>query len=149
MKNEFHLLIRNNVSELIKSVKAVNTFLEAHGLSSRIVYNVNLVFEEILTNIMKYAFQDDWDHEIQVLFVLQDVDIVLEFVDDGQEFNPLSVPPPEMRESILDSAAGGLGIHLVKQVVERIEYRRERDRNILRMNINLAAEAQRRLKLAT
>jgi anti-sigma regulatory factor (Ser/Thr protein kinase) len=135
MKNQYTTLIRNNANDLIKSSKEVNNFLESQLVSSKIVYKVNLVLEEILTNIIKYAFDDEVEHDIRVLLVLEDTGLIIEFVDDGQEFNPLSVPPPRMKESILESTEGGLGLHLVRQAVESIEYHRDKGRNVLKMTI--------------
>jgi anti-sigma regulatory factor (Ser/Thr protein kinase) len=135
MKNQYTTLIRNNANDLIKSSKEVNKFLESQLVSSKIVYKVNLVLEEILTNIIKYAFDDEGEHDIRVLLVLEDTGLIIEFVDDGQEFNPLSVPPPRMKESILESTEGGLGLHLVRQAVESIEYHRDKGRNVLKMTI--------------
>lgn len=135
MKNQYTTLIRNNANDLIKSSKEVNKFLESQLVSSKIVYKVNLVLEEILTNIIKYAFDDKGEHDIRVLLVLEDTGLIIEFVDDGQEFNPLSVPPPRMKESILESTEGGLGLHLVRQAVESIEYHRDKGRNVLKMTI--------------
>jgi anti-sigma regulatory factor (Ser/Thr protein kinase) len=135
MKNQYTTLIRNNANDLIKSSKEVNNFLESQLVSSKIVYKVNLVLEEILTNIIKYAFDDEGEHDIRVLLVLEDTGLMIEFVDDGQEFNPLSVPPPQMKESILESTEGGLGLHLVRQAVESIEYHRDKGRNVLKMTI--------------
>jgi serine/threonine-protein kinase RsbW len=138
VKSDFNLLIKNNNNELISSINAVNSFLAAHALPLRTVYKVNLVFEEILTNILKYAFEDACEHEIHVLLSLAGTNLMIEFMDDGRHFDPLSVPPPKMGESIMDSTEGGLGLHLVRQVVEWIQYHRDNDRNVLRMSLMVA-----------
>lgn len=137
MKSEFHLLVRNNKHELISSMHAVHSFLKAHALPPRTMYNANLIFEEILTNILKYAFDDSSEHEIDVLLSLAGTNLSMQFIDDGRHFDPLSVPPPRMKESIMDSSVGGLGLHLVKQIVESMQYRRDHDRNVLRMSLNV------------
>jgi serine/threonine-protein kinase RsbW len=61
-------------------------------------------------------------------------------VDDGREFNPLLVPEPEARHSILDCAVGGLGIHLVKTMTESVEYRRDQRKNIFVTSLKIEPE---------
>jgi serine/threonine-protein kinase RsbW len=138
VKSEFHLLIKNNQHDLISSINAVDCFLQAHAAPPRTIYHANLIFEEILTNIFKYAFDDSCEHEIDVVLSFVGTNLLMQFIDDGRYFDPLSAPPPQMKESIADSSVGGLGLHLVKQVVESIQYHRDDHRNVLRMSLPVA-----------
>ena len=106
-------------------------FLEDSAVPEQVVYKANLILEEVLTNIIKYAFGDQEAHEISVVLTLSDTALAIEFVDDGREFNPLLAPEPEACHSILDCTVGGLGIHLVKTITESVVYRRDQRKNIL------------------
>lgn len=137
MKDELHRFIGNKVEDLEKFIQEVNVFLEHRVIPPRTVYNVNLVLEEALTNIIKYGFDDQVEHRISVQLVLDLQQVRIEIIDEGREFNPLSAPPPVMKESIHDCAEGGLGIHLVRQVAETMEYERKADTNVLRLTIKV------------
>ena len=112
-------------------MREANEFLEIRSVSAPTVYKAGLVLEEILTNIIKYAFDDRSVHEIRVLLSLSDTALTVEFVDDGREFNPLSLPEPKLCHSISDCNEGGLGILLVRKMSESVEYRRDQGKNIL------------------
>ena len=137
MKTELKLLIQNQLSDLVELTKKADKFMESHDLPTEIVYKVNLILEEVLTNIIKYAYRDTMKHNIGIQIILNDYELLLEFEDDGEAFDPLGAPVPKNRESISDSPVGGLGIHLVKQMVDRIEYQRYEGCNILRASVGL------------
>jgi len=134
---QIDLLMRNNVKDLAALMAGASAFLESQSLPEAAVYKANLVLEEVLTNIVKYAFEDASDHEISVLLAVNDEELTIRFVDDGREFDPLAVPPPVMKESLEDSAVGGLGVYLVRQSVNSIEYRRDQFKNVLTTIISL------------
>jgi len=115
--------------------------MESHNLPMEIVYKVNLILEEVLTNIIKYAYKDTLEHDIRIEIILNEHELLIEFEDDGEEFDPLDAPVPEDRESISDSPVGGLGIHLVKQMVDGIEYQRSKGRNVLKARVGLGCAA--------
>ena len=80
------------------------------------------------------------EHEISVLLAVNDADLMIRFVDDGREFDPLAVPPPAMRESLEESSEGGLGVYLVRKSVNSIEYSRDQSKNVLETKISLRQE---------
>ena len=131
VEGRLQLAIENNYEALARLMGEANEFLEAHSVPEQIVYKVNLILEEVLTNIIKYAFDDRRVHEIRVVLTLADTALTIEFVDDGREFNPLTAPQPETSRSILDCPIGGLGIHLVKTMTESVAYRRDERKNVL------------------
>ncbi|MGO9568486.1 MAG: ATP-binding protein [Desulfomonilaceae bacterium] len=134
---QINLLMRNNLKELAALMDKASAFLESQSLPGPAVYKANLVLEEVLTNIVKYAFEDAVEHEISVLLEVKDTDLLIRFVDDGRDFDPLSVPPPVMKESIQELTEGGLGVHLVRKSVNSIEYYRDQSKNVLETKISL------------
>ncbi|MBI5251561.1 MAG: ATP-binding protein [Desulfomonile tiedjei] len=138
MNYEILLCMRNNLQDLTRLVSEADQFMQSHCLSPRTVYCVNLVLEEVLTNIVKYAFDDASAHEIQLILTIKDSEVIVTCEDAGREFDPLAIPSPEARDSILECEVGGLGIHLVRKTVHSMEYFRDRHKNVLIMTIKKA-----------
>ena len=137
MNTKLILLMQNQVSELVELTTKADGFMQYHQLSVETIYKVNLILEEALTNIIKYAYKDTLAHDIRVEMTLNEHELIIEFQDDGEEFDPISAPSPKAPDSISESPVGGLGIHLVKQMADDVEYRRHNGRNILRARISL------------
>jgi len=130
----------NTIADLGRLAEQVDEFLESCSLPQRLVYGVNLVLEEVLTNIIKYAFDDDDEHHVGVRLEVNDDGIIIECRDGGKEFDPLALPPPQLKDNIEECEVGGLGIHLVRKTVDSIEYRRINDMNILTMRIGVRGD---------
>jgi serine/threonine-protein kinase RsbW len=113
------------------SVKALSEFGQRHGLPSKVIDHLNLALEEILTNIISYGYTDNREHEIRVSLSAQPGEVRAEVQDDGQPFNPLEVPQPDTTQPLEERAIGGLGIHLVRKLMDGLEYKRQGERNFL------------------
>jgi len=115
--------------------------LDTWELQPRARYNCELVFEEVVTNIIKHGYADDRDHHIQVCVAFPVESIVLRFDDDAAPFDPLqhttSIQPAT---SIHEVPIGGRGLVLLRHAAERLEYERTPDhRN--RLTVTIAARA--------
>lgn len=135
MIDEIHFSLANNFEELNRLMSSAEDFLRSKQVPERTVYSVNLILEEVVTNVIKYAFRDEWSHEIQLMLSLQESEITIRCEDDGPEFDPLSLPPPQFHDSITECTEGGLGIHLVRQTADSVNYLRENGKNILTITI--------------
>ena len=124
-------LLRNDLAELQRLNQLVTDFAEHHSLPSELVFRVTLVLEEIITNVISYGYEDEMEHEISVRLSWEDPDMKIEVEDDGRPFNPLEAPPPDMLKPLAERPVGGLGIHLVREMMDKLEYRRENDKNLL------------------
>ena len=131
MANSLSISFANDMQELTHVLQVVNVFLEPRALSSRIVYAVNLILEEILMNIIKYGYDDEESHEIEVQIEVEQEEVALTVIDDGKEFNPLTIPGPARSKSAMDRLEEGLGLQFVRHMRNAMEYRREEDKNIL------------------
>jgi anti-sigma regulatory factor (Ser/Thr protein kinase) len=129
--NNLSISFLNNMQELTHVIQVVNVFLEPRELQSKLVYAVNLILEEILVNIIKYGYDDEDSREIEVRIGVEEEEVALTVVDDGKEFNPLTVPPPDHSKSAMERIEEGLGLHFVRHMRNAMEYRREGDKNIL------------------
>jgi sigma-B regulation protein RsbU (phosphoserine phosphatase) len=123
--------LKNNLSELQRLNQSVTEFAERHGLSSELVFRLNLVLEEIITNVISYGYEDGLEHEISVRLSWQDRSIKVEVEDDGRPFNPLEAPQADIGKPLAEREVGGLGIHLVREMMDELKYRRENDKNLL------------------
>ena len=125
------VLLRNDLSELQRLNQIVAQFAERHRLASELVFRVTLVLEEIITNVILYGYEDGLEQEISLRLSWKAPYMKLEVEDDGRPFNPLEAPPPDKRKPLAERQVGGLGIHLVREMMDEVEYWRENDKNLL------------------
>ena len=137
MANTLSVSFANDMKELTHVLQVVNVFLEPRALSSKLVYAVNLILEEILMNIITYGYDDEDSHEIEVQIGVEEEEVALTVIDDGKEFNPLTIPSPDRSKSAMDRLEEGLGLQFVRHMRNAMEYRREEDKNILKIWIFL------------
>ncbi|MEW6354870.1 MAG: ATP-binding protein [Planctomycetota bacterium] len=135
MTDELHLTIRNNFAEMERVTRAVLAVIERQALSPKAAYAVELAVEEIITNVMKYAYNDTAPHDIDIRIRFESTHVHLHFEDDGREFDPVAAPEPDTTKPIEERKIGGMGIHLVRAVASFINYRRANGRNILELSI--------------
>ncbi len=128
---EVKLTVKNRIEDLLRVNSIFESFATQHEIGGRLRYHLLVSIEEILTNIIKYGFDEQGVHPIHITFRLVLENVEMEFEDRGREFNPLEVDEPNLETAIEERQLGGLGIHLVKKMVDVAEYRREGDRNIL------------------
>jgi serine/threonine-protein kinase RsbW len=118
----------------VESVRLFHKFVrggaEAVGLEPADMDKLDLVLEEILVNIARYAY-DGRVGEIEVAYSAEAGSLLVEVTDRGRSFNPLEAAPPDLTIGLADRPVGGLGVLLVKQIVASLSYRREDDQNTL------------------
>ena len=87
--------------------------------------------DELLTNIISYAYRDDKEHEIGIKVELSSDRLKVSMVDDGIPFNPLGIEKPDTELPLEEREIGGLGIHLVRNMMDKVSYRRRIDKNVI------------------
>lgn len=137
MTSSMSVTLVNDLAEVEKLSRLVEAFGEAEGLQPESVFNVNLALDEVITNIIRYAHDDGRQHPIVVRLAIDQGVLTAHVEDDGRAFNPLEAPVPDIGASIDERPIGGLGIHLVRSVMNSVEYRREDGRNVLTMKKRL------------
>jgi anti-sigma regulatory factor (Ser/Thr protein kinase) len=120
-------------AELARIRPVTRRWLDALGASDGVRYAVDLVVEEIVTNLIKYG--DAPVQPIVVEFDVRDRQVVVRFTDAGRSFDPRDVPTPVLSDRVERRRAGGLGLHLVRQVAVIDDYRAEDDGNVLELRV--------------
>ena len=139
--NVFERRFANRHDDLSRVTEEAVRFIEERGVGGHVVYVANLAIEEMVTNILKYGYDDTAVHEILLRLEIHPGALRLVIEDDGHEFNPVAAPEPNVNEPVEQRIPGGLGIHLVRKLVEQMDYERCDGRNRLTIRI-LKIEAE-------
>jgi serine/threonine-protein kinase RsbW len=128
------LELKNDMAELDRLQRFVEKLGNKYGLSKKCIIEINLALEEVFANIVAYGYEDCGDHliKISVEFAVND-SMALRIEDRGKPFNPLQVAEPEPLDALEDRGIGGLGIHLVKNVMDDVSYDNRGQKNVLEM----------------
>ena len=130
-KNEITLVLENDLASLPKLALDLEEFGKQHRLAENVLRDTNLVLEELVVNIISYAYADAVKHEIVIHLEKREKEIVIQIRDDGGPFNPLQIPEPDLDVPIKERPVGGLGMHIVRNLAARVEYERKGIWNIL------------------
>ncbi len=130
--------IKNDTSELPSLYAKVAEFLEAHATPYRSGYTVNLALEELVVNVIRYAYMDFDEHLIAIDLSLRDEHLVLVIEDDGRPFDPREGNRQlDYADDPDDVEVGGLGLVLVLDMVDVLKYARVQDKNRTEVHIKL------------
>ncbi len=127
------IIIQNQLSELETIATTLETIGENWDLPMSITLNLNLVLEELITNIIFYGYTDKDEHSIEISIDFDGSRILLKVEDGGIAFNPLLKEEADVSLAVEDREIGGLGIHFVRKLMDTISYERKNEKNILTM----------------
>ncbi len=133
-----NILINNNLSEIERLSKAVAEFGKKNNLSSEVIYDVRLALEEVVSNIINYGCEDNYEHQISIEMNLQGETLTMKIKDDGKPFNPLEVKSTNLEKPFDEREIGGMGIYIVRKLMDKILYKREEGNNVLQLTKYLA-----------
>lgn len=128
------LIVPNRMEEIRTIQVVLEEFSEQQGLSLEALFQTQISLEEIFTNVVSYAHDDDQEHEVEIIFSREGETITIEILDDGSPFNPLQEAPElDVESSLEDRGIGGAGIRLAKELMTELRYQRNGARNHLTM----------------
>ena len=139
-KKEFSFELKNSLTELDILCEKLEDIGQKIGLSKKCIFEVNLALDELFTNIISYGFGDDKEHLIKVTITPQAKALCLCIEDDGIPFNPVEFETPDVACSVENCRIGGLGIHIIRKLMDEICYKRCDDKNILTLKKTLSNE---------
>lgn len=132
--------IRGDIAEIARVNEVLDGIAEQHAISSRVVHQLRLTLDEVLTNIAMYGLVDQPDGLISVEFRMAERSIEVEIVDPGIAFDPLTeAAEPDIDALLEDRGIGGLGVFFMKKMMDDVHYARMDGRNRLTMRKNLDA----------
>ena len=132
--------LANDVREVQRINSALGDFLAEEGVPGRTIHHVRLVVEELVVNVVRYAYEDKTAHKIGVDVRTEPRRVVVTIEDDGRPFNPNDAPPVMIVQAMEQRRGGGLGIHLVKKLARELTYSRVDNRNRVRATIDFASQ---------
>jgi anti-sigma regulatory factor (Ser/Thr protein kinase) len=140
MTATFGLTIRNEISEIALVRDALDRFGGNLNVAQRELMQLQAAMDEILSNVIKYAWPTGGEHEVLVRMSFNATEIALDIFDDGKAFDPRLAPEPEPAAAGKRPPPGGVGIHMVRRLVDAISYERIHGRNHTRLTKNCAVE---------
>ena len=114
------------LNEIDRIHAAVKILSQAEDWPPDLLFQIELVLEEIGTNIIKYGQDGQKETDIEITLTSDSKSLTLEIVDSGKPFDPFAdAPPPDLDSPVPDRPIGGLGVYLVRKLMDEASYRRE------------------------
>ena len=126
----FETVLDNRLEEIARVIEAFDHFAAERGLENPTRRRVDMALDEVLNNVISYGFEDA--EEVQTITVRGEVgpdQVTITIIDGGRPFNPFEREQPATELGIEEREIGGLGIHLVRNVMDSVSYRRYDDKN--------------------
>lgn len=134
---EKSIILANDIAEISRLAQFVDEVGEKFSLTPDIVFNLNLVLEEAVVNIINYAYPKEEHQFIYLSAKLHEGSIVFVLTDTGKEFDPTQAPDADITLSAEDRPIGGLGIFLIRQIMNEVKYERIEGKNVLTLEKKL------------
>lgn len=131
--NTLTVTCRNRLEEIRGVIERIDAFGASHGLPPDDLFRLALALDEVVTNVISYGYDDADEHRIEIRVDVDGHAVEVRVEDDGRAYNPLDASKPNLSADIDERPVGGLGVHIVRTVMDELEYRREGERNILIM----------------
>lgn len=131
------IVLPNNVQATPRLAAFVEEMCEAVGFSPSDTTMINLAVEEAVVNVMKYAYPPDTKGDVTIEAVSNDVRLKFTIIDSGAPFDPTVQSQVDTTLSAMERPIGGLGIHLVRQIMDSINYERMDNLNVLTLRKKL------------
>jgi len=124
-----HVVIRNDIADLAALRTAMENVGAEHGMPEESLFKLQIVLDEMVSNVIKYAWPEAGVHEIEIRIAVRDGSVEVEIVDDGRMFDPRDAPRRDKPLARQRLQPGGLGVQITKQLIDRIDYARIGNRN--------------------
>jgi serine/threonine-protein kinase RsbW len=143
MQDRLVVELQGNLWEIRRLARLIEDFGAYNKVPETAIAHINLALDELLTNTISYGFDDAaTDHRITASLRLEAGVLTAELVDDGKPFDPFKRADPNLSEPVGSRAIGGLGVFLVRKLMDEVDYRRVNGENrvtvIKRTNVSTA-----------
>jgi anti-sigma regulatory factor (Ser/Thr protein kinase) len=134
---EDHIRLNAELGELERLMAWLDDFCERHEIPDEAHYHLNVAVEELVLNAIKHGRCSPAEGAIGVGLRLSGQELDITITDTGIPFDPLNAPPPDLKSSLADRPIGGLGVHLVRSLMNSVEYERQGGENRLHLRKEL------------
>jgi len=140
MSQGYEPKVLKNKYDLFDYLDEIRLFLEKENITPKAIYATELALEELVTNVFRYGFENAEEASVEVKLNIEEPKTIrISFSDSGQPFNPVEQADPAKPASIEEAPIGGRGIQMVKKSVQKIEYQRIENQNVVTVQIDSAA----------
>ena len=136
-QKERHLVLHNSVDQISQLTDFLQEIADEKGLDASTAMNINLALEEAVTNVIMYAYPEGTDGLVDLEAILRDDSLVFILKDNGTPFDPTAAPEADVTLSAEERKIGGLGIFLVRKIMDTVHYVRSDGQNVLSMTKNI------------
>lgn len=130
MERSFELTINADINEIPGVSAALERVMKVYSFSNEEILDTQLAVEEAVTNVIMHGY-DGHAGEVRVMCQASHGIVEIQVEDNAPLFNPLSVPDPDFTADIQDRRIGGLGIFLIRRVMDDVVYRNDQGKNVL------------------
>ena len=132
------LTIKATVENTAAVIRFVEEHLEALDCPVKILYQINVAIDELFSNIARYAYNPRiGPATVRVEVLKEPLEVVVTFIDHGKPYDPLAKEDPDVTLSAEERKIGGLGVFMVKKLMDDVRYEYRNGRNILRIQKKL------------
>lgn len=125
------LVLKNDLAELENLGRHIEKFCKLHNLNRKNTFELNLVLDEVFTNIVSHGLNNQKEHLIKIDIQIMSNNLTIRIEDHGKPFDPTAIAKSNLECSLEDRQIGGLGLHLVNHIMNSIIYKRTGDKNVL------------------
>jgi len=135
MKDLFELEIEGKLENLSLIGDFIGDTMRSFGLDNHKIFDVQMAVDEACTNIIEYGYTEEVGM-IDIIFLKRGVDIMVIIKDEGKQFDPTTVQPPDLNASLEERKTGGLGIYFMKKLMDEVKYEFKDGKNVLTMVVS-------------
>ena len=130
-KNPHHITLHNDVEQITLLPEFVEAVAKEAQLEHEATFNLNLALEEAVTNVIMYAYPEGTDGMVDIEAVVDGKRVMFVITDSGKPFDPTAKEDIDINAKMDERPIGGLGIHLVRTIMDTVNYERKGEKNIL------------------
>jgi len=135
-----NLTLPNDINTIPQLNEYIDSVCEDMGLDMATSMSLNLALEEAVVNVMNYAYPEGTKGTVNIETIADNTQITFIISDSGKFFDPTAKEEVDTTLSAEERPIGGLGIHLIRQIMNHVVYERKDDKNILKLTKNISSK---------
>jgi sigma-B regulation protein RsbU (phosphoserine phosphatase) len=128
------IVLNNDMAEVPQLSAFIDSFAEEADIDFSLTMSLNLAMEEAVVNVMQYAYPKGTNGKVEITAEISGDDIIFVISDSGVAFDPTAKAEVNVDMDVEDRPIGGLGIHLVRKIMDSVNYERKDGKNILTLH---------------